>query len=912
MVLDRLGMRIPGGHALVRGVVSSRRSASVSQRDRRRFVADAAKASSSPAWSRAVVRTRAAIDHGAEDLLALLVADVQDYAILALDLDGNVVTWNLGAERTKGYRSEEIIGRHFSVFYPLEDIAAAKPERELAIAAVDGRMEDEGWRVRKDGTQFWANVVITALRDRDGVLRGYGKVTRDLSDRRKQQHAILDREQLVSGVLAAVTECSIIGTELDGTITIFNTGAERMLGYRAEEMVGLRSPIFVHDAGEIATRAAELVIAPGFEVLVAAARRGEAEAREWIYVRKDGSRLAVQLTVTAVLDEDRQPKGFIGVAIDVSERRLAEEALRAAEERFRRAFQDAPVGMAIVAASPHALGRFLDVNNAMCDLTGYDRDHMLGMMFQSLTHPIALDGGAENIGQLLSDQVDRYQGETRCVNAAGELIEVSIGLNLIRDDRNRPLHFIAMIDDVSSRKRYESQLQHMADHDPMTMLLNRARLHEALDAHVARVRRHSPAGALLMIDVDQFKQVNDRLGHHAGDELLVSIARTLQSRVRETDVLARLGGDEFAVLMTAGGGEDAQTLARDLSDLVRRRSAVLDGGIPGGITASIGIAVFDDRQDLSGVDILLEADTALYNAKEGGRDRIAAYMAKDGVRHQRAARLTMHHQIGAALKEDRFELLLQPVIDLRTGVVGRYEALLRMIAEDGSMLPPAKFLYVAERFEQILPLDRWVIEHGVALLERIPPEQALEINLSGRSLGDQQLAAHINDVLTAYGADPRRLIFEITETAAIENIHRAREFVEQLTTIGCRFALDDFGAGFGSFYYLKYLPFDYLKIDGEFVRNCTTNRTDQLVIQALVQLAAGLGKETIAEFVENADILRLVRALGVDHAQGYEIAHPLPLEQILADPSHPASARSHALGAPKFALSAGLSRVEPE
>jgi len=174
-----------------------------------------------------------------------------------------------------------------------------------------------------------------------------------------------------------------------------------------------------------------------------------------------------------------------------------------------------------------------------------------------------------------------------------------------------------------------------------------------------------------------------------------------------------------------------------------------------------------------------------------------------------------------------------------------------------------------------------VIEHAVALLSRLPQQQSLEINLSGRSLGDPQLAAHISDVIAACGADPRRLIFEITETAAIENINRAREFGDELKALGCQFALDDFGAGFASFYYLKYLPFDYLKIDGEFVRNCTTSRPDQLVIQALVTLAKGLGKHTIAEFVENADILRLVRTLGVDYAQGYEIARPLPLTHNL-------------------------------
>jgi diguanylate cyclase (GGDEF)-like protein/PAS domain S-box-containing protein len=817
-----------------------------------------------------------------EERFRLMVEGVEDYAIFMLDAEGHVATWNVGAQHSKGYRPEEIIGRHFSVFFLPEDIAAGKPARELALAAAEGRLEDEGWRVRQDGTRFWANVVITALRDPDGTLRGYGKITRDLTERRAQDNAILEREQLVTGVLAAATEYSIIGTNLDGIITIFNTGAECMLGHRAEEMVGVHTPALMHDASEVAARAEELGIAPGFEVLVAVARRGEAETRQWTYVRKDGSRLPVELTVTAVLDEHRQPRGFIGIASDVSERRRAEDALRAAEERFRRAFHDAPVGLAITAASPDAQGQYLDVNKAMCELTGYDRESMLGMTSESLTHPSDIDRNVEIIGELLSGRIDRYQGEKRYVRATGEVIEASVGVSLVRDSGGRPLHFITQAEDVGARNRYERQLQHMANHDPLTGLFNRTRLEEALDAHVARVRRYKAVGALLMIDLDHLKQVNDRLGHNAGDEVLLSVARILQSRVRDTDVLARLGGDEFAVLMTEGGEVEAQILATDLSDLVRRRSVVHEGGTPGGMTASIGISLFDDRQNLRADDILVEADTAMYTAKQDGGNRIAAYVTEDGVRHHGAARLTLHHQIDAALKADRFDLHLQPVMDLRTGAIGKYEALLRMIDEDGSLISPATFLYVAERFDQILAIDRWVIDHVVALLGRLSPEQSIEVNLSGRSLGDPQLAAYISEAVAARDADPDRLIFEITETAAIENIHRAREFAEELTALGCHFALDDFGAGFGSFYYLKYLPFDYLKIDGEFVKNCTDNRTDQLIIQACVQLARGLGKQTIAEFVENNEILDLVRALGVDHAQGYEIARPLPVDQVLA------------------------------
>jgi PAS domain S-box-containing protein len=380
-----------------------------------------------------------------------MVQSVEDYAILMLTPEGNVATWNAGAERFKGYRADEIIGQHFRVFYPPQDIAAGKPERELEIAAADGRLEDEGWRVRKDGTQFWANVVITALRDPDGTLRGYGKVTRDRTEHRAQQQAIVDREQLVTGVLKAATECSIIGTDLDGTITIFNRGAELMLGWAAEEMVGARSLASIHDPSELAVRARDLGIDSGFEVLVAAARRGDADTREWTYVGKRGSRLAVQLAVTAVLDESGQPRGFIGVAIDISER--AEAA-----ERFRQAFQGAPSGMAIVSARAETLGRILDVNQPMCDLAGYSRDRLVGMTLQSLTDPASVDLNTDTMTGVLESDSGHYQGETRYITASGAKIDVSVGLSLIRNASGAPQNFVALVEDLSAIKRRAREL----------------------------------------------------------------------------------------------------------------------------------------------------------------------------------------------------------------------------------------------------------------------------------------------------------------------------------------------------------------------------------------------------------------------------------------------------------------------
>lgn len=394
-----------------------------------------------------------------DDLLGRLVAEVRDLAILTLDAQGHVRSWNAGAAHLKGYAADEIIGRHFSVLYDAEDVALGRPTRHLEAAAARGRFTVEGWRVRRDGSRFWANVVITALRSPDGELRGFGKMTRDLTEPRAAQLALQESERLVSGVLSAATEYSIIGTDLTGTITTFNSGAERMLGHRAADVVGRTTPVLFHDVDEVAERAAELGLQPGFDVFVAAARDGRAETRHWTYVRADATRLAVQLTITAVRDDDGRPQGYIGIASDISARLAAEDALRAAEERFRRAFYDAPVGLAIVSARPETLGRYLDVNAAWVELVGYDRAALLEMSFQSLSHPRDAAGDAAAMDDMLSGRRDHFHGEKRYISAEGAVIEASVSVNLIRDDDGEPLHFISQIEDVSARKLRAERLR---------------------------------------------------------------------------------------------------------------------------------------------------------------------------------------------------------------------------------------------------------------------------------------------------------------------------------------------------------------------------------------------------------------------------------------------------------------------
>jgi diguanylate cyclase (GGDEF)-like protein len=435
--------------------------------------------------------------------------------------------------------------------------------------------------------------------------------------------------------------------------------------------------------------------------------------------------------------------------------------------------------------------------------------------------------------------------------------------------------------DITSQKRSEQELEHLANHDGLTGLLNRRCFEQELTHSIAQIRRYGGTAAALILDVDNFKYVNDTLGHGAGDELIKSVARLLTRRLRATDVIARMGGDEFAVLLRETDAATAQRVATDLLGEVRHH-AVAIGGQRVSMTASIGVALLEDAAtDAS--QLLADADLAMYEAKRAGRDGVSVYSTERAREARVKARYTWAERLRWALEKDRFELFAQPILHLASGKTTRHEVLLRMPGEDGEMLSPAAFMPSAERLGLILAIDRWVVSRAIrelATWDERHSKHALEINLSGTSLGDAELPALIARELEAASIDPSRLIFEVTETATIANMDDAKNFAGALTDLGCKFALDDFGTGFGSFYYLKHLPVDYLKIDGDFISDLPQSATDQLVVKTIVEIAKGTGKKTIAEFVTNPEVLRFVEKLGIDFAQGYFIGRPEPISQI--------------------------------
>jgi EAL domain-containing protein (putative c-di-GMP-specific phosphodiesterase class I) len=323
-------------------------------------------------------------------------------------------------------------------------------------------------------------------------------------------------------------------------------------------------------------------------------------------------------------------------------------------------------------------------------------------------------------------------------------------------------------------------------------------------------------------------------------------------------------------------------VAAGIVKALRRQTAMLaELQIP--VTASVGVALFDG---LSNSEILAAADLAMYEAKEAGRNRFAIYRAPDNSRPPRlSSRLVEAERIQRALSHDQLELHCQPILDLKNNEVSQYELLLRLRADDGTLLPPSSFLYVAERFGSILSIDSWVVQQAVGLIAkhaRAGRPLTLNLNVSAKSIGSPQFVAHIDRAIGETRIDPASLVFEVTETAAIGNIDHAKKFTTELRSRGCRFALDDFGAGFGSFHDLKHLPFDYFKIAGDFIRGSSANAADQLVVEAIVGIAKGMGKKTVAAFVTDKDIADRLRRSGVDYAQGFHIGVPRPVSETFA------------------------------
>jgi diguanylate cyclase (GGDEF)-like protein/PAS domain S-box-containing protein len=510
-------------------------------------------------------------------------------------------------------------------------------------------------------------------------------------------------------------------------------------------------------------------------------------------------------------------------------------------------------------------GRITYANPAAAAMLGYSEGEMIGERSHQLIHHTRANGAPYPVNEC-SGAPSLTEGATRRIT--DELFWRKDSSSLAVDYTSTPIReggrivgVVTVFDDVTHQRQMKEQLRHQADHDSLTGLFNRRRFEQEVSRQLDYAQRYSRPGALLLMDLDTFKFVNDSYGHPIGDQVLGDVGASLSATVRGTDVVARLGGDEFAVLLREATEAEAEAVAKKLIVAIRTGSQPTIG-------ASVGIAAFDGASEKTPDELLVAADIALYEAKEMGGGTTVLYTG------QSSKALTWVERIRDALTENRLAVYAQPIVDLETGGVAREELLVRMVDRQGDKIPPASFLPAAERFGLIHEIDLMVLARAIEL---VGDGASVAVNVSARTLTDPRYLCALEATLAA-GSDPGCFDFEITETAAVANMNDAQEFARRIREVGCSLSLDDFGTGFSSFTYLKHIPAQFLKIDIEFIRELEKNPADQQLVKAIVSIARGLGQKTVAEGVEDEETLATVRRLGVDYAQGFHLGHPEPVE----------------------------------
>lgn len=432
--------------------------------------------------------------------------------------------------------------------------------------------------------------------------------------------------------------------------------------------------------------------------------------------------------------------------------------------------------------------------------------------------------------------------------------------------------------ELSERRIVEARLQHLVNHDDLTGLCNRRGLEQQLEVVVTHSRQNKNASALLYIDLDHFKVINDAEGHAAGDRLLIEVANVLRREIGTAGLLSRISSDEYTVLFENIEEAEVVKVAENIRHIMETYQFTTNNNTYH-IGASIGVATINPQEIVTSSEILARADQACYVAKTHGRNIVHVFNKEDTEMLTLRSAIHWVPLIRDALANDKFLLVFQPVLDIKNKRISHYETLIRMAGDDGKLVEPINFIPVAEKMGLIHDIDLWVVNRAIDILHQLPEKHkdvSFNINLSSYAFQDTALLPLLKEKLAKTGIEAKRITFEITETAAIANFSQTREMIMNIRQLGCQFALDDFGSGFSSFNYIKEFPVDYLKIDGAFITNLLYDPIDQTLIKSMIEIAKKLDKKIVAEFVESRKVLELLMQYGADYAQGYFIGKPSP------------------------------------
>jgi len=792
----------------------------------------------------------------------------------SLDLDSGRLEWTQETRRLHGVPDDFVPDVEQAIgFY-------APEAREVIRAAVEAGIRDQRpWdlelpMLRHDGTGFWARAVGVPEVEGGRVVRLVGAF-QDVTAERAQRLAIEEaRERMALAVdtgHAGIWHVDIGAREAHWDDWVFRQYGREPTG----------QPVRYTDWVEwLHPDDRERVLAE-----IREAMRGKIVAGvEFRVIWPDGSVHHLRSAIRVVTGGDGRPVRLIGLNWDVTAQRLAEASLRRERELLEVTLQS--IGDAVITTD--AKGDVTWMNPVAERLTGWPSADARGLpvtrVFQ-IVHEQTREHARDPIAACLAEgRVVGLAPETLLLSRDGGEYGIEDSAAPIRDSDGTVLGAVLVFHDVTEQRRLSGEMRFRATHDALTGLHNRLEIEARLRTVLAEASQDGSTHTLMYIDLDQFKVVNDTCGHAAGDQLLQHVARLIGDTVRSRDLLARLGGDEFAVLLERCTPEQGQRVAQQICDRLEVYRFDHDGH-RFRIGASIGLAPVDGRFPTAAA-VLQAADSACFAAKEEGRNRVHVWFDSDAAIQARQGEAQWAARLERALDEGRFDLFAQRIEPLQGTDDGLHaEVLLRLIDNDGQRLSPAMFLPAAERFHLASRIDRWVLG---AVLDRMaalgdgPAPAMLCVNLSGQSVGDRAFHRHAVERLEAAGpAICARLCVEITETAAVTNMADASVFIDRVRSLGVRVALDDFGAGASSWGYLKSLRVDYLKIDGQFVRDVVDDALDEAAVRSFVEVAHVLGARTVAEFVDRPEVLARVREMGVDHAQGYLLHRPEPLEAVL-------------------------------
>lgn len=697
-------------------------------------------------------------------------------------------------------------------------------------------------------------------------------VSRALEVRERTFNALDEKSKVLSAIIEG-SEDAIISKSLDSKVTSWNAAAEQMYGYQASEIIGRPMTMLFPKSrlGEEEFFLNKII------------NNQHVKHFQTERLHKNGKLVNVSVSLSPIKTPMGEIIGVSKIARDISAQKKMEYKLAEEHERLRVTMDS--IGDAVITTDEKGYVQYL--NPVAQSLTGWSASEAKGKalltvfnIFNETTrmpciNPVELC--------LTEDRIVGLANHTILISRDGKEYGIEDSASPIRDADGKTLGVVLVFHDVTAQREMANEISYRATHDTLTDLVNRSEFEHLLKNLVSNHREPDVHHALMYIDLDQFKVVNDTCGHAAGDLLLKEIACIMHSCIRSEDTLARIGGDEFAVILRKCDAENAMLIAKEICSSVHAYRFQHDEQ-RFRIGASIGLVIVDKGWE-NDVSLMQAADSACYEAKRAGRNRVHLYFDKDTSVEAHRDDIQWVSRIEQALEDGKFVLFCQRIMPLKHQGLEHAEILIRMKDKSGALIPPSVFLPTAERFHLVSRIDRWVVAEVFNWMklnnDSLSHIESISVNLSGQSLSDLTFHRYVLNLIETVSIDLSKLCFEITETEAITNVIDAKKFISAMNIHGVKFSLDDFGSGVSSFGYLKHLAVDYLKIDGQFITDLHENEIGQATIRCMAEVAKVTGKKTIAEWVDQQDVEDKLKEMGVDFTQGYLKHKPAPLDFLL-------------------------------